>query len=105
MDSAATATGAGTETTAGVIMNFILVMVLYPDIQEKAHKLIKNVVGEKRLPTFQDRPSLPYIDAILRECLRWHPVFPLGAFVAQCKRNRPVIIYSNHARCRRKRRL
>ncbi|KAG2032098.1 cytochrome P450 [Suillus americanus] len=78
MDSAATATGAGTETTAGVIMNFILVMVLHPDIQEKAHRLIENVVGTKRLPTFQDRSSLLYIDAILRECLRWHPVLPLA---------------------------
>ncbi|KAG1856466.1 cytochrome P450 [Suillus subluteus] len=79
MDSAATATGAGTETVGtGVIMNFILVMVLHPDIQEKAHRLIENVVGTKRLPTFQDRPSLPYIDAILRECLRWHPVLLLA---------------------------
>ncbi|KAG2125389.1 cytochrome P450 [Suillus clintonianus] len=77
-DSAATATGAGTETTAAVIMNFILVMILYPDMQEKARKLIESVVGTKRLPTFEDRPSLPYIDAILRECLRWRPVFPLA---------------------------
>ncbi|KAG1883221.1 cytochrome P450 [Suillus subluteus] len=59
-------------------MNFILVMVLHPDIQEKAHRLIETVVGTKRLPMFQDRPLLPYIDAILRECLWWHPVLPLA---------------------------
>jgi len=86
-------------------MNFILVMVLHPDIQEKAHRLIENVVGTKRLPTFQDRSSLPYIDAILRECLRWHPVLPLGALLTQHTKNRLVISYSNHACCRRKRRL
>ena len=59
-------------------MNFVLAMVLYPDIQEKAHDLIERVVGTKRLPTFEDRPSLAYIDAIYRECLRWRPMFPLG---------------------------
>jgi len=77
-ESAATAFGAGTETTAAVLMNFILVMILQPDVQEKAHALLESVVGTNRLPTFQDRPSLPYIDAILRECMRWRPVFPLA---------------------------
>jgi cytochrome P450 len=63
-------------------MNFILAMILQPDVQEKAHALIDSVVGTKSLPTFQDRQSLPYIDAILRECMRWHPVFPLGALLS-----------------------
>lgn len=78
MESAATAFGAGTETTATVLMNFILVMIFHPDVQRKAHKLVDSVVGQKRLPTFHDRPSMPYIDAILRECMRWRPVFPLA---------------------------
>lgn len=77
-ESAATAFGAGTETTAAVLLNFILVMILHPDVQQKAHKLVDSVVGQKRLPTFHDRPSMPYIDAILRECMRWRPVFPLA---------------------------
>jgi len=77
-ESAATACMAGTETTASALMNFILAMILQPDIQEKAHELIESLVGKQRLPTFEDRPSLPYVDAILRECLRWHPVTPLG---------------------------
>jgi cytochrome P450 len=61
------------------MMNFILAMILHPDIQEKVHDLIETVVGTKRLPTFQDRSSLLYIDAILRECLRWRPMLPLCA--------------------------
>lgn len=77
-ESAATAFGAGTETTAAVLMNFILVMILHPDVQQKAHTLVDSVVGQKRLPTFHDRPSMPYIDAIFRECMRWRPVFPLA---------------------------
>jgi cytochrome P450 len=62
-------------------MNFIVAMILCPDVQEKAHDLIKCMVGTKRLPTFEDRASLPYIDAILRECLRWRPLAPLCALL------------------------
>lgn len=50
----------------------------YPEVQERAQKEIDAVVGIHRLPDFDDRPSLPYVDAVLRETLRWHPVFPLG---------------------------
>jgi cytochrome P450 len=60
-------------------MNFVLAMILHPQVQEKAHDLIESVVGTNRLPTFEDRPSLAYVSAILRECFRWRPVFPLGA--------------------------
>jgi len=64
-------------------MNFILAMILHPHVQEKAHDLIESVVGTDRLPTFQDRSSLPYVDAVLRENLRWHPVLPLGTLLWQ----------------------
>ncbi|KAG2124791.1 cytochrome P450 [Suillus clintonianus] len=64
--------------TATVLMNFILAMILYPHIQERAHDLIEIVVGSNRFPTFEDRASLPYVDAILRECMRWRPVFPFA---------------------------
>lgn len=53
-------------------------MMRYPEVQARAQKEIGEVVGTHRLPNFGDRPSLPYVDAILRETLRWHPVFPLG---------------------------
>jgi cytochrome P450 len=53
-------------------------MMLYPEVQERAQKAIDAIVGTCRLPDFNDRSSLPYVDAVLRETLRWHPVFPLG---------------------------
>lgn len=53
-------------------------MMLYPEVQERAWKEIDAVVGTDRLPNFEDRSSLPYVEAVLRETLRWHPVFPLG---------------------------
>ncbi|KAK1765113.1 cytochrome P450 [Phialemonium atrogriseum] len=40
----------------------------------KAQQLLDEVVGRDRLPTFEDRPKLAYIDAIASETLRWRPV-------------------------------
>ena len=59
-------------------MVFVLAMVLYPDVQKRAQAEIDLVIGRNWLPTFEDRASLPYIDATLRETLRWEPVVPLG---------------------------
>jgi hypothetical protein len=59
-------------------MIFLLVMVLYPDVQTRSRAEIDSVVGRDRLPTFEDRASLPYVDAVLREVLRWKPIGPLG---------------------------
>jgi cytochrome P450 len=64
--------------TAGILMVFLLAMVLHPDVQKRAQAEIDSVVGRDRLPTFEDRASLPYIDALLRETFRWQPVVPLG---------------------------
>ncbi|KAG2036259.1 cytochrome P450 [Suillus americanus] len=77
-ECAATAFGTAFETTDSVLQVFILAMVLFPEVQAKAHTLIDAVVGTSRLPTFEDRSSLQYIDAILRETLRWHPILPLS---------------------------
>ena len=53
-------------------------MALYPEVQKKAQAEIDAVVGPNRLPAFNDRPSLPYINAIIKESLRWNLISPLG---------------------------
>ena len=53
-------------------------MVLNPDVQRKAQRELDQVVGPHRLPDFSDQPSLPYVDAIVKETLRWNPVVPRG---------------------------
>ena len=58
---------------------FFLAMALYPEVQKKAQAEIDTVLGPHRLPDFEDRPSLPYINAIVKESMRWHLVAPLGA--------------------------
>ncbi|KAF4597797.1 hypothetical protein EYR40_008264 [Pleurotus pulmonarius] len=69
---------AGAETTWTAISTFLLAMVLYPECQKIGQEEVDRVVGRDRLPTFEDRDSLPYIDCVIQEVLRWHPVTPLG---------------------------
>ena len=45
--------------------------------QEKAQAQINAVVGKDRLPTMDDQPLLPFVDAIFRETLRYSPIAPL----------------------------
>lgn len=61
------------------INTFFLCMTLHPEVQTKAQAEIEAVVGTDRLPTFDNRDSLPYIQAIYLEVLRWNNVAPLGA--------------------------
>ncbi|KAI9435627.1 cytochrome P450 [Lactarius psammicola] len=70
--------GAGTESTTSSIATFLLTMVLFPDVQKRVQAELDAVVGRKRLPTFDDRASLPYLEATIKESLRFHPPTPLG---------------------------
>lgn len=45
-------------------------MVLHPEIQKKAQAELDAVIGPGELPTFSDRPSLPYIGYIVQETYR-----------------------------------
>ncbi|KAG1876663.1 cytochrome P450 [Suillus subalutaceus] len=68
----------GMETTASALQTFLLAMVLYPDVQTRARAEIDQAVRHDKMPCLDDRASLPYLDAILREVLRWYPLTPLG---------------------------
>jgi cytochrome P450 len=61
------------------MQTLFLAMALYPEVQKKAQAEIDAVVGPHRLPDFEDRPCLPYINAIVKESMRWHLVLPLCA--------------------------
>ena len=61
------------------MMTFLIACMANPELQEKARDEIDAVVGRERLPTFEDRPRLPFIDAMCKEVLRWRPVLPIGA--------------------------
>ncbi|KAJ7237821.1 cytochrome P450 [Mycena rebaudengoi] len=74
----ATAYGGTNSLTVASLVSFFLAMATNPVFQTKAQEEIDSVVGTHRLPEFADRPSLPYVEAIYREVMRWNPVLPLG---------------------------
>lgn len=53
-------------------------MSLYPEVQKKAQAELDAVVGHDRLPDLDDRDSLVYLNAVIKESLRWLSVSPLG---------------------------
>lgn len=53
-------------------------MAMYPEVQKKAQAELDSRVGGSRLPSFADRKDLPYINAVLKETLRWHTTVPQG---------------------------
>lgn len=68
----------GTDTTVSAIYSLFLAMTLFPDVQKRAQAEIDAVVGPDRLPSFADRDSLPYTEALVKEILRWNVVLPNG---------------------------
>ncbi|KAI0724641.1 cytochrome P450 [Fomitopsis betulina] len=66
--------GAASDTTKTVL----LAMVLHSDVFAKAQEEVDRVVGRDRLPTQEDRPSLPFVECILKETYRWNPPVGLG---------------------------
>ncbi|KAJ7212055.1 cytochrome P450 [Mycena pura] len=69
---------AGADTTPSALATFFIAMALSPEVQKKAQNEIDAVVGTHRLPDFEDRPKLTYVEAVYREVLRWRPVLPLS---------------------------
>jgi len=55
-------------------------LALHPYVQKRAQQAIDEVMrGLGRLPDFTEHRKIPYIDALVRELLRWRPVTPVGA--------------------------
>ncbi|KAF8258627.1 cytochrome P450 [Lactarius quietus] len=69
---------AGAETTYTSLTWWALAMVAHPEIQKRAQAELDAVVGRARPPTFSDASNLPYIQATVKETLRWRPPLPLG---------------------------
>ena len=53
-------------------------MLHYPDVMRKAQAEVDSVVGQDRLPDWDDKEKLPYINALINETLRWRPIAVLG---------------------------
>ncbi|KAJ0008893.1 hypothetical protein NQD34_016308 [Periophthalmus magnuspinnatus] len=69
--------GAGQDTVSTAMQWIVLLLVKYPDIQAKLHTVIDKVVGPDRLPTLEDRHSMPYLDAFIYETMRFTSFVPV----------------------------
>ena len=67
--------------TVATLQCFFLAMTLFPDAQKRAQDEIDRVVGKERFPSFRDREQLPYINALVKEVLRWDAVGPTGTVI------------------------
>ncbi|KAJ7506022.1 cytochrome P450 [Mycena galericulata] len=76
-ETAAVAYAAGADTTFSVLVTFVLYMTLHPEVQKKLQAEIDACLTE-RLPTFADRPQLPFMEATLVEVMRLIPPLPLA---------------------------
>ena len=69
---------AGSETTSAFLNTAILQVAKHPEVQRRAQEEIDRVVGQDRLPGWDDEPNLPYVRGIIKELLRTRPPNKFG---------------------------
>ncbi|KAK2757315.1 hypothetical protein FQN54_004829 [Arachnomyces sp. PD_36] len=71
---------AGSDTTRQSLNVFVMAMLCYPATFKKAREEVDRVCGGgvDRLPVLADMDQMPYICAMIKEVLRWRPLFPLS---------------------------
>ncbi|KAJ7088677.1 cytochrome P450 [Mycena epipterygia] len=69
---------AGSDSTGAFLLSLVLVLATYPEVQARARAEIDAVVGGTQLPVLADFSKLPYLDALIKEILRFRPQFPIG---------------------------
>jgi len=67
----------GTESSAVTVEWALSELLKKPEVFTKATEELDRVVGRGRWVTEKDIPSLPYMDAIVKETMRLHPVAPM----------------------------
>uniref|UniRef100_A0A8C5WMD5 Cytochrome P450 n=1 Tax=Leptobrachium leishanense TaxID=445787 RepID=A0A8C5WMD5_9ANUR len=69
---------AGTDSVSVLLRHTFLVILYYPEIQEKLHLEIDEVIGRDRIPNLSDRVNMPYTEAIMHEVLRFCDLVPFN---------------------------
>ncbi|XP_039597401.1 cytochrome P450 1B1 [Polypterus senegalus] len=69
--------GAGQDTISASLHWILLLLIKYPHIQVKLQRLIDAEVGRDRLPTFEDKSKLAYLEAFIFETMRFTSFVPV----------------------------
>nr|XP_060639618.1 cytochrome P450 2G1-like isoform X1 [Anolis sagrei ordinatus] len=69
---------AGTDTVSSTLKYALLLMMKYPEMEEKVHQEIDNVIGCNRVPAVKDRVNMPYTNAVIHEIQRLVDILPAG---------------------------
>ncbi|KZV94320.1 cytochrome P450 [Exidia glandulosa HHB12029] len=70
---------AGVDTVTVAAAKLFLALATHPEAQARAQGEIDALTKGERLPTYEDKQHLPYLDALLKEVHRWDtPIAPLA---------------------------
>lgn len=69
---------AGAETTPTTLKWALLLLANHPDVQTRCQQQIDSVVTVHRLPSLNDRPNLPYLEATVHEIMRCKTITPMS---------------------------
>jgi hypothetical protein len=88
---------AGAWTTGATINFFFMSCCKFLETMKEAQAELDRVVGDKRYPTMEDEPNLPYVRAMLKENNRWRPILNQGQSTHSLE-GKPGLTY-RHIRC------
>nr|XP_034973341.1 cytochrome P450 2C18-like [Zootoca vivipara] len=70
---------AGTETSGNTILQGLLVLLRYPEMEANIQEEIERVIGRNRSPSYEDRNQMPYTEAFINEIQRFLDLSPMAA--------------------------